>query len=140
MGCPATSLLALEKMLKEVRSVLDAIPTLDVAKRWAESSVGDNILETQPVIKFKMEKLEDWKEVSPATPEHKAQIAQFTKDVIVGEWQEILFSGAIRPIDKSAMIGRCDKLLREVKKARQRANQELVVDVKIAEKIFAAIM
>jgi hypothetical protein len=71
-----------------------------------------------------------------ATEEHPAQLETWSEDIPIGKFTETLWSGMLSPAEKSAKLGRIDKLLRAVKKARQRANAVDVVDVTIGKELF----
>ena len=130
---PAPALLALEARLKELRAVLEVIPTLDIAKVWDKDQTRSNVFRTSPQETFKTAKLIEFLQVAAATKEHPAQIKEKTQDKRVGRWETTYFSGAITSIEKSAILARCDDLLQAVKKARQRANCQEVTELKIGK-------
>lgn len=135
---PATLLLALEKELVFYRNMYQTIPTLQPGIDWGKSSdLGEGIYKTlKPEIRSKTEKMRLHKELSPATKEHKAQIETWTEDRPVGQYETTTINGMITPARKSTLIGRIDELIREVKKARTRANKEEVLNIKIGKNIF----
>ncbi len=135
---PATLLLTLEKELVSYRNIYSAIPTLQPGVKWIEAEdLGPGIFKTDKVeIRAKTEKLRLHKEISKATEKHKAQIDQWTEDRPVGQYETTNVCGMITPARKSVLLGRIDELIRAVKKARTRANKELVVDIHIGKSIF----
>jgi len=122
---PSIVLLGMEKKLAGLMATYTAIPTLDASKAWYEDPNYDK----RGVFRTKHERetqqtrtVKDWKEVSPATKEHKAQIVQDEKTEVIGKYIISEFSGAISSLDKAERIQRLTKLTRAVKSARQRAN------------------
>lgn len=138
---PATFLLGMETKLKKLRDVYDAIPTLPPGVIWeADISQGPNIFRTKyPEKKFKTAKTFQHKVLYDATDKHPAQIERWEEDVPVGMYITERWSGMISPAQKSVLLGRIDKLLRAVKKARMRANTEEVEDLNVGDKIFGYI-
>lgn len=121
---PATFLLGLETKLKHIRAIYEAIPTLQPGIVWVkDEQLGRGIYKTQyPEVKFKTKKTFMHKVLVDATKEHPAQIEKWEEQVPVGKYITETQSGMLTPAEKSEMLGRIDNLLREVKKARQRAN------------------
>lgn len=123
---PSIVLLSLEKKLNALLHVYNVIPTLDNAKAW---EIDPNY--AKPLVyrtKYTAERQQtqttkEWIEVSPATKEHKAQVAQqdFTK--VIGKYALTEYSGATTALDKATKLQRLSDLTRAVKAARQRANE-----------------
>lgn len=135
---PATALLALENALGELRGVYAVIPTNDPTERWQwDQTIGCYVSPER--IKHKTKKIPQTVVLHPPTPEHPAQTQLFTEDVRIGTWHTVIHSGMLSPEEKRARLGRLDGLIREVRKARERANCEEVVDVHLGEKILAHI-
>lgn len=140
-GVPATFLLGLETKLKNIRRMYAAIPTLQPGIAWElDEKQGKDIYKmTHPEEKFRTQKVTKNHILYEATKEHPAQVETYTVDekiarVITDKW-----CGMITPAKKSELLGRFDKLLRAVKKARQRANSVEVVDAEIGENLFKYI-
>jgi len=132
---PAPALLNLESKLAELRQIYAAIPTNDPSERWElDEQLGCFV--SNPRITHKTKKVPRAHVLYDATPEHPAQVESFTEDMRVGEWTTIIHSGMLTPVEKQKRLKRVDTLLRAVKKARQRANDVDVDDVKIAKKFF----
>jgi len=70
-----------------------------------------------------------------ATDKHPAQIKEISKDVVVGAFSNMRFSGAITSRAKADSLAIIDELISEVKKSRTRANDVEVVPVNIGETI-----
>lgn len=128
---PATVLLGMETKLKELRTVYEAIPTLQPGVIWeVDAEAAGHVYRTKnPSIAFVTEKITSAVELSPATKEHKAQVKEVVNDVPVARQEVTHRSGMITPGDKSLVLGRIDTLIRATKEARQRANSVEAVKV-----------
>lgn len=136
---PATSLLQLEKRLKELRDFAVALPTLDPALGFTlDTSRGKGIFVAREVRKPRTKKEQTPLTLAPATKEHPAQVQLITKDIETGTILEQEWSSLITPATKSDVIDRCDMLLRAVKKARAKANEQEVdvAALKIGKKVL----
>jgi len=89
-----------------------------------------------PTERFKTAKEVKHKVLYDATDHHPAQIETWNEMVNVGRITETTWSGMISPADKSLYIGRMDKLIQAVKKARQRANTTKVGKAEVGPTIF----
>lgn len=122
---PAIVLLGLESKLLSLVAVYNSIPTLDAAKSWTPAAgyakpnvfVGTFPEERQQSVVSKT-----WKEISPATANHPAQLKEVESTDVIGKYTIVSFSAAITSEDKAARIARLQALIRAVKEARQRAN------------------
>lgn len=134
---PATWLLGMENRLKNYREVLLHIPTLDPAMVWTNDELaGKGAYRALPQYVFKTEKTINHKVLYEATKEHPAQIREWSEDVPVAKVEVIHTSGMLTPADKSAMLERCDRIIRAVKQARQRANATEVSKIHAAKAII----
>lgn len=127
---PATSLLQLEKRIKEVQDLVSAIPTLDPAKGFrSDEQKEKGIYQARAITKARTKKVPQVLELAPATKEHPRQTQVYMEDVAIGTIQEQEWSAMLTPAIKSDLLGRCDVLLRAVRKARAKANE---VEVEVA--------
>lgn len=136
---PATFLLGLETRLKKVREALAAMPTLPVGKKWVVDATKGNdihVCET-PDEKFKTAKTFRHKVLYEATEHHPAQIEKWEETENVGRYVTTTWSGMVSSAQKSAILGRMDKLIQATKKARQRANTQEIVKTTIGKKLFS---
>lgn len=135
---PVTFLLTMEDELKQMRKVYDAIPTLQPGIDWVEDKQkGKGYYKSvNPVVKHKTEKSIESKIIVPVTKEHPAQVREWTEDKPVGKYTTQNWSGMISPAEKSVILGKLDKVLRAIKKARQRANNQETTSVEIGKTIF----
>lgn len=129
---PSTALLNLEAKLIELRSVYANIPTLDPAERW-EYDEGQGHYVSSERETHRTKKIHRNHTLYDATDKHPAQVQVYTEDERVGTWTTVIHSGMITQTDKRQRLSRIDRLIHEVKKARQRAN-----DITADEKTYAA--
>ena len=137
---PAIVLLGMEKKLSSLLEVYNAIPTLDAATAWEEDPnyAKPGVFRT----KYQIERMhtvtsKELREVSPATEFHKAQIAEVGETNTIGKYKQTNFSGQLTSVDKAGRIQRLTELIRAVKTARQRANNETVnTDLVLAQNLF----
>lgn len=132
---PATTLLFLEKELKQHREILDAIPTLDPALSWKWND-SQKWWETEPVNNRRTVKEEVPLVLYEATKEHPAQVKTTSIEKLTGHWSIKRFSGTISVREKADLITRCDLLINAVIQARMRANEAEVIDQKIGKILF----
>lgn len=140
---PATSLLQLEKELKEFHALLNTIPTLDPAKGFSQDEAREKgIFKARDVNKVRTKKSAKPIVLFPATKEHPAQTQMIAEDIPTGTIVEQEWSALLTPSMKGDLIDRVEVLTRAVKKARARAN-ELEIDVaghKIGKKLLDYIL
>lgn len=138
-GVPTPHLLWLEKKLLGLADFISKLPTLPQDIVWKKDD-GLGLYRSDPVETIKTKKLEEWKVIVPATPQHPAQTQKMTEDVTVGTWRTTHLSGAI-PVDrKKQLLERVERYQRAVKEAREEANQVEVVNLVtgiIVERLFA---
>jgi len=125
---PATFLLNLESRFKDVRDMYAAIPTLEPGRPWKEDETQDNTYTADGGTKYKTEKVQDVIVKYPATDKHPAQTEMVSLDKNIGSWKTTYFSGALTPLEKSKLLAKIDTLLRAIKQARMRANEQKVDD------------
>jgi hypothetical protein len=134
-GVPVTHLLFLEKQLVDLKTFIEALPTLDAAEEWdykpefdayVSKAARTNRTRKVPKNHIKYE----------ATKEHPAQVEMYMEDVWVGTWTTVKFSGAVPAATKNAMLERVRKLADAVKSAREEANG---LEVR-ARKVGAAVL
>ena len=139
---PATFLLGLESKLKNIRQMLyETIPTLQPGIKWeTDETQGAGVYKrTHSDEKFRTKKVMKNHVLSEATKEHPAQVQIYNEDEKVAKTITDTWCGMISSAEKSALLGRVDKLIRAVKKARQKANSTEVVKTGIGEELFKYI-
>ena len=135
---PATALLNLESKLADIIALYEMVPTNDPAIAWTWDA--DNGQWRSPIdTKLRGEKRQEGIVLYDATPEHPAQTQLITRDVRVGRYETVTFSGALSESDKAARLDRARKLLVAVKRARAKANEQEVESLHVASKIFQFI-
>lgn len=138
---PVYLLLEMENELKAMRNVYDNIPTLAPGVDWTEApDIGENIWKARhDVVVNKTEKAYRHNVIVPPTDKHPAQVREWTEDVPVGQYSTKQWSGMMSPAEKSQLIERLDRVIRAVKKARQRANSQELEKASFATKLFSYI-
>lgn len=121
---PATFLLGLEKKIIGIRSIYEAIPTLEPGVKWVEDIQNREgvFVSAHDSIQMKTRKEPEYKVVYEATEHHPAQVAQVERTVDIGRYITTLQSGKMTPLEKANRLSRIDKLLAAVKSARMKAN------------------
>jgi hypothetical protein len=138
---PATFLLGLETKLQKLRPVYEAIPVLPPSMEWDDApDMGADVRKAKhPDIKYKTAKTFKHKVLYEATEQHPAQIERWEETVNTGESTREMWSGMLTTSEKAMILQRLDALLQAVKKARQRANNIVVVKKKVAMDLFSYI-
>ena len=135
----ATALLALEQHLQRLLGLYRVIPTLDPVRQWNKDTGLENVYVSEMDVKFRTNKIETHEIAAQATKEFPAQVVKVVKDVQVGKWETLYKSGKITPLQKSTLLSRIDQLLDAVKRARAKANQAEVVQMKVGESLLGFI-
>jgi hypothetical protein len=135
---PGTVLLGMETKLTELRNVYAAIPTLAPGPTWEkDSDAGRGVYRAQaPDIAFRTKKTIKPVVMAQATEHHPAQVQAVSEDVSVARIITSRKSGMMTSADKSELLARLDRLLRAVKRARQRANGAEVEKVQMGKVLF----
>jgi hypothetical protein len=125
---PATLLLDMESKLTNLREVYKVIPTLEPNIDWRDNSTErPNTVKSPVQTSLKVTKTIVHKVIVPPTERHPAQVAQVEESNTMGSYQLVKTSGFVTPTEKSLWLGRIDKLIQSVKKARQLANETEIV-------------
>lgn len=72
---------------------------------------------------------------APATDKHPAQVDVFTEDIIVGNWNKVEMSSAVRISTRDAMLKKVDSLRESLKMAREAANSIEAKKIEVGKKI-----
>lgn len=136
---PVTYLLFLEKQLKDLRTIISKLPTLDLAEEW-HYDAARGCWATAPVETTRTKKNPKNHVLAPATDKHPAQVHMYTVDEVVGTWKTIKFSGAL-PADRVAvLLERVETLQRAVAFAREQANTRKVEDQHVGDALFGYLL
>lgn len=138
---PATNLLELEKRLAALKTLAEAIPTLDPSKGFTVDSSRQDVFIAREVTKVRTRKTTEVIIKYPHTPEHPAQTELVSVDKPIGELREQEWSGLITPARKSDLLNRIDIVARAVRQARSRANDvEVDTSKKLGKKLFEFVL
>lgn len=134
---PATFLLGMESRLKNLRAVYEAMPTLQVGIDWKRSETkGEDVWEqVHPEEKLKTKMMVQHQVLVDPTPQHRAEIEKWEEQIPVGKFVKNIWCSMITSEEKSDVLGRIDKLINAVKKARQEANGVPTVDIHVGKNI-----
>lgn len=136
---PVLVLVQFENILTNFRNnVLESIPTLDPKIDWIEdTSAGKGVWKTKSGIKtVRTKKVSKAITLAAATDKFPAQVQLVNEDIPVGEFVKTAVTGRFSPAEKSDLLGRIDKMIAAVKKARSRANDTVVENKVIGKKIM----
>jgi hypothetical protein len=135
---PVTSLLFLDKQVNDLETFVSKLPTPDPSEEWAHDP-NTGLLRSRATESVRTSKEPTVIVKYDATKEHPAQTELFTKDVPVGTWTQIVYSGCIPADRKNAVLARIHKLQDAIKAAKEQANLLEVERQKAAEPIFAYV-
>jgi hypothetical protein len=140
---PVDELMGLEARLQVVRGLIQLVPTQDASREWSldtssrhKGAYRQNNVERTT----KTEKITVPVVLYEATKEHPAQVKEVSRDVVVGTFEQVNWTGAATAKQKAEMMSTIDDLLIEVKKARMRANMIEARKTEIGRKIVNAIL
>lgn len=136
---PVTYLLFLEKQLTDLHTLVAKLPVLDPAETW-NYDANSNMYRTETTSTIRTAKEQQALVLYPATDKHPAQTQLITKDVTVGTWEQVKFSGAFPKPVKEKLLMRIEKLQKAVKYAREEANTVNYQDVSVGNKVFDWIL
>lgn len=123
---PVTHLLWLEKQLTDLRTVVQQMPTLDPQHDWLQHDEGGWV--TTPRTTVRAKKVPRNHVKAAATDKHPAQVEVYYEDTPVGDWTTRIRSGAMPHARVRVLVERINRVLEGVKKAREEANGQEVVD------------
>ena len=136
---PVTGLMALEKLLKEKRQLLERIPTNVTSSSWTYSE-DTNLWSTPEQGTVRTAKVPRVIVKYEATEFGPAQTEMVTIDEPEGTWWSSSSSGCVSPSSKAAMLKRCDNLLVAVKAAKEQANMIDVTPVDAGARLMKWII
>jgi len=135
---PVDFIIFMEKEIGELKQFIENIPILDPAENWVPA--GDGLHKTDPpkLTKQVVKLPHSFTKWAPPTPEFKqeAQVEVYYTDDHIGNWQTILFSGAMPSSVHAALRDRLETLGVALKMAREQANSTPVEEVQVGRKIL----
>lgn len=138
---PATTLLELEKRLLAFQQIIQAVPTLDPAKSFSPApDIGRDVYRAREDVKTRTKKTQRGIVLYPATAEHPAQTQLISEDVPVGELRVVEYSAMLTPTHKANLLERVEEVIRAVKTARSRANEEMVEPELIGSRLLNFVL
>lgn len=139
---PVTFLLCMESRLKDLRPILDAIPTLAPGIKWDldENYTLAHVYRTPEMSDVKTKEDTDYRRVFEPTDKQPGQFVAVKTQFNIGKYSTIEWSGLISPAEKARLLEKLDKTLKAVKVARQRANSVDAVTEKVGDKLIGALL
>jgi hypothetical protein len=135
---PVTFLLYLDKQVNDLETFVSKLPTPDPAEEWAHDP-NTGLLRSRATESVRTSKEPTVIVKYEATDKHPAQTELFTKDIPVGTWTQILYSGCIPADRKNAVLARVRKLQDAIKAAKEQANLLEVERQKAGEPILGYV-
>ncbi len=135
---PVTFLLFLDKQVNDLETFISKLPTPDPAEEWSHDA-NSGFLRSKSTESLRTSKEPTVIVKYEATKDHPAQTELFTKDVPVGTWTQILYSGCITTDKKNIILERIKKLQEGVKPAKEQANLQDIERQKIADALFGYV-
>jgi hypothetical protein len=132
---PVTTLLFLEKKLTDLHTFVLKLPTLDPADMW-HYDPNRGYYATDQVQSRRTEKLPQFQVAYEATEHHPAQVHMHNRDITVGTWTTVKFSGALPAARVAELRDRVVALQKAVTEARQKANETPVTDRRMGEQVM----
>ncbi len=123
---PVSYLLFLEKQLTDIHTFVAKLPVLSSQETWTWDD-ANGLFRSEATETLRTKKVTKPVVLYEATVNHPAQVKEVSEDVVVGTWQQTLFSGALPATKKEALLERVDDLLKATKVARETANATSVV-------------
>ena len=140
-GVPVTFLLSMESRLKDLRPVLESIPTLAPSIAWSKDELmGEFIYVSNETTNVKTREDTEYRIVAPATEKHPAQVVPVKGQFNIGKYTDREWSGMISTAEKAKLLEKFDKLARAVKQARQRANDVEAINTKIGDTLAESLL
>jgi len=134
---PATTLLALERVLADVGKLYAVVPVLAAGVKWEpDANLGAGIFkQAHDATKLKTRTVKKPVTMFEGNEHHPPQFQMTDEVKNVGEYVEQKWAAFLQPARKMELMERIDELQRAVKKARMRANQTIIVPVQVGQKI-----
>lgn len=136
---PVTYLLFLEKQLNDVETFIAKLPTLDASQKWSYDA-NQQCFATDKTWQNRAKKVKENHLKAAATDKHPAQVEVYEKDVIVGRFEQIRFSGALPVSKKESLLVKVRKLKNAVLFAREQANSVGAQQQEVAKVLFGYVL
>ena len=133
---PITFLLFIDKQVNDLETFIAKLPTPDPAEEWSHDP-NSGLLRSRATESVRTSKEPTVIVKYEATEKHPAQTELFTKDVPVGNWTQILYSGAITTDRKNQILERVRKLQDAIKTSKEQANLLEVEKQKAADPLMS---
>lgn len=138
---PVTFLLCMENRLKDLRPVLEAIPTLAPGVQWKlDEGYGRFIYTSPEITDMKTKEDTEYRIIVQPTDKHPAQVVPVKTQFNIGAFTRTDWSGMISSAEKARLLEQFDKLAKAIKEARQRANAVDVITTKVGDTLIRTLL
>lgn len=139
---PVTFLLCMENRLKDLRPVLEAIPTLAPGIDWKVDKDYrlEHVYKTPESFDVKTKEDTEYRHVFEPTDKQPGQYVPVKSQFNIGKYVTTDWSGLISPAQKARLLENFDKIVKAVKEARQRANNIDAINVKVGDTLIGALL
>ncbi|WP_188279294.1 hypothetical protein [Streptomyces sp. CBMA29] len=134
---PLPFLIRIEKLLDDVRRLVEKIPVLPASEEWVAESGG--IWSTAATETTFTQKIPRAVVGLPATPEHPAEVRWYDREILLGIWSTVRFHGGIPAGRKQEFLDRIDALRNAARDAIYYANNVDVEKRTVGKDIIAYI-
>lgn len=118
---PISTLLYLDKQVNDLETFINKLPTPCPSEEWTQDQ-ATGLLKSKSTESVRTSKEPTVIVKYEATEKHPAQTELFTKDVPVGTWTQILYSGSIQVSQKEELLKKVRKVQEAIKIAKENAN------------------
>lgn len=136
---PAVVLLNMENKLKHIKQMYMLAPTIEPGEEWLPDSERKHVFRTPQKVSYSTAKIQKPLVLAPATDKHAAQVNLITVDEKVGTWKTTKYTGMLTPVRKAEILERVDELIAAVKRARCKANDQEIAELKLGATLFQFI-
>jgi hypothetical protein len=137
---PISHLLHLEKVFSEYKAViLQALPVLDPTKDWTWDEVR-KLWKSRPEKTNAIVRREEPVVLHPGTEKHAPQAVLAAREVHIGEWEAVVWSGAVSEDQKRQLLARADVLIAALKDAIAVADHAPAAKMAEGDKLFGFLL
>lgn len=132
---PPTFLLFLDTQLSHLRVIIEKTVTLDQSHTW-ELDPQTGLQQSEAAQTLSTEKVQAALTLVQPTDKHPGQAQMITKDVTVGTWTTVHFSGALPYARRVELIARIERLQKAVEEALAECNATKVDKLEISGPLY----
>lgn len=139
---PISHLLHLKTVFSEYKAViLTNLPILDPTKDWGEArDPVKKLWRAKPEKTPAVVKRDEPVLLHPGNEKFKPEAVLAPREKRIGEWENVIWSGAVSEVEKRAYLARCDELISALKEAIAVANHTPAQKQAEGAKLFAYLL